>query len=134
MNFFLGKEVLPCNRGIFLSQARYILDILTRTKMIDAKPVHIPMASTTHLSAHEGDLFSDPTLYRSTVGALQYLCITRPKISFCVNKLSQFMHKPTILHWQSVKRLLRYIKQTIQYGLKFQETSLSHLKAFSDDD
>jgi hypothetical protein len=134
LNFFLGIEVLPCNRGMFLSQARYILDILTRTKMIDAKPVHTPMASTTHLSAHEGDLFSDPTLYRSTVGALQYLCITRPEISFCVNKLSQFMHKPTVLHWQSVKRLLRYIKQTIQYGLKFQKTSLSHLEAFSDAD
>jgi hypothetical protein len=44
LNFFLGIEVLPCDRGMFLSQVRYILDILTRTKMIDAKPVHTPMA------------------------------------------------------------------------------------------
>ena len=56
LNFFLGIEVLPCNHGMFLSRARYILNILSRTKMIDAKPVHTPMASTTHLSAHEGDL------------------------------------------------------------------------------
>jgi hypothetical protein len=52
------------------------------------------MAPTIHLSAYEGEIFVDPTLYKSTLGTLQYLCITRPDISFCVNKLSQFMHKP----------------------------------------
>jgi len=75
-------------RGVLLSQQRYILDILKRTKIIEAKPATSPMASSTHLSAFEGDLFNDPTLYRSTVGALHYLCITRPNISFSVNKLS----------------------------------------------
>jgi len=87
-NFFLGIEVLPYSRGVVLSQQRYILDILKRTKMTKAKPTTSPMASSTHLSAFEGDLFNDPTLYRSTVGALHYLCITRPDISFSVNKLS----------------------------------------------
>jgi hypothetical protein len=53
-----------------------MIDILTRTNMLDAKPVGTPMASSTQLSAYEGELFSDPTLFRSTLGALQYLCIT----------------------------------------------------------
>lgn len=81
--------------------------------MIEAKPTTSLMASSTHLSAFEGDLVDDPTIYQSTVGTLQYLCITRSDIYFSVNKLSQFMQKPIDLHWQSVKRLLRYLKRTI---------------------
>ena len=88
LNFFLGIEVLPCAHGVILSQQRYIMDILKCTKMVEAKPVTSPMATSTPLSTFEGDLFSDPTLYRSTVGALQYLCITRPDISFFVNSHS----------------------------------------------
>uniref|UniRef100_A0A2N9EZA0 Apple domain-containing protein n=1 Tax=Fagus sylvatica TaxID=28930 RepID=A0A2N9EZA0_FAGSY len=73
-------------------------------------------------------------LFRSTVGALQYLSLTRPDIAFTVNKLSQFMHKPTLLHWQSVKRLLRYLKHTITYGLQIFKSSCLDLQAFSDVD
>jgi hypothetical protein len=100
--------------------------------MTEAKPINCPMASSTHLSAHEGDLFSDPTLFRNTVGALQCLCITRPDISFCVNKLAQFMHNPTDLHWQAVKRLLRYLKQTVHFGLQFYCTDSASIQAYSD--
>ena len=70
--------------------------------MLEAKPVSTPMASSTNLSAYEGEPFPNHTLLRSTVGALQYLSITRPDIAFAVNKLSQFMHKLTQTHWQSV--------------------------------
>ena len=113
LKFFLGIEVLNSPNGVLLFQQCYIKDILSCTKMLDVKPVHTPMASSTSLSAHEGEPFSDHTLFRSTVGALQYLSITRPDIAFAVNKLSQFMHKPTQTHWQSMKRLLRYLKSTI---------------------
>jgi hypothetical protein len=134
LNFFLGVEVIPNSHGAMLSQQRYILDLLTRTKMIDAKPVTTPMASSTSLTAFDGEPFPDHTLFRSTVGALQYLSLTRPDIAFCVNKLSQFMHKPTLLHWQSVKRLLRYLKLTIQYGIQIYRNSNSSIHAFSDAD
>jgi hypothetical protein len=106
LKFFLGIEVIPSPNGVLLSQQRYIKDILSHTKMLDAKPVNTLMASSTSLLAHEGEPFPDHTLFRSTIGALQYLSITRPDIAFTVNKLSQFMHKPTQTHWQYVKRLL----------------------------
>jgi hypothetical protein len=134
LKFFLGVEVIPTTNGVLLSQQRYIKDILTRTKMLEAKPVTTPMASSTSLSAYEGEPFPDHTLFRSTVGALQYLSITRLDIAFCVNKLSQFMHKPTLTHWQSVKRLLRYLKHTIQFGLHIYRSSCNRLQAFSDAD
>ena len=102
--------------------------------MLEAKPVTTPMASTTSLSAFDGEPFPDHTLFRSTVGALQYLSITRPDIAFAVNKLSQFMHKPTLTHWQAVKRLLRYLKHTIQFGLQIYRSSCHTLQAFSDAD
>jgi hypothetical protein len=76
LNFFLGIKVIGTLGGSLLSQQRFILDILHRTHMVDAKLVSSPMSTTTSLSAFEGASFADPTLYRSIVGALQYLCIT----------------------------------------------------------
>uniref|UniRef100_A0A2N9HWG7 Reverse transcriptase Ty1/copia-type domain-containing protein n=1 Tax=Fagus sylvatica TaxID=28930 RepID=A0A2N9HWG7_FAGSY len=134
LKFFLGVKVIPTTNGVLLSQQRYIKDILTRTKMLEAKPITTPIFSSTSLSTYEGEPFPDHILFRSTVGALQYLSITRPDIAFCVNKLSQFMHKPTLTHWQSVKRLLRYLKHTIQFGLHIYRSSCNHLQAFSDAD
>ena len=102
--------------------------------MLKVNLVISPMAQSTSLFAFEGDPFSDVTLYRSTVGALQYLSITRLDISFIVNKLSQFMHRSTNIHWQSVKRLLCYLKQTIHFGLQLHRFKLHTLQAFSDAD
>ena len=88
LNFFLGVEVIPNSQGAMLSQQRYILYLLTRTKMVDAKLVTTPMASSSSLSTFDGKPFPDHTLFHSTVVALQYLSLTRPDIAFCVNKLS----------------------------------------------
>ena len=131
---FWVYKVLSTPHGILLSQQRYIMDLLIRTKMNEAKPITTPMASTTSLSTFEGEPFLDHTLYRSIVGALQYLGLTRPDIAFPVKKLSQFMQKPTLLHWQSVKRLLRYLKQTIYFGLHISCSSTPVIQAFSDVD
>lgn len=76
-------------------QHRYILDLLTRTNMVEAKPVSTPMQTTSKLTLHDSSLLADATQYKLIVGSLQYLAFTRPDISFAVNQLSQFMHQPT---------------------------------------
>ncbi|CAH9065651.1 unnamed protein product, partial [Cuscuta europaea] len=84
--------------------------------MQDARSILSPAEPGSRLSA-SGDPMDDPHLYRSIVGALQYVTITRPEISYAVNRVCQFMHAPTVTHWQAVKRLLRYLKGTITTGL-----------------
>ncbi|KAA8525964.1 hypothetical protein F0562_007936 [Nyssa sinensis] len=117
LSYFLGVEVIPNQHGILLSQRRYILDILARTKMTEAKPVLTPIPTSRPLMLTSGTPLTNPTEYRTIVGSLQYLLITRPDLAFIVNKLSQYMHKPTTNHWTFVKRLLRYLCGTVNEGL-----------------
>jgi hypothetical protein len=134
LHFFLGMEAIPTSEGLILSQQRYILDLLRKSNMSDAKPIKTPMSTAHSLYLFSGDPLSDPSSYRSLVEGLQYLSLTRPDISFAVNKVSQFMHRPTSLHLQAVKRTLRYLKSTISYGLLIRRSPSRHLQAFSDAD
>ena len=101
--------------------------------MVDAKPCSSPVATGTKLAPSDGDPLLDPTEYRSVVGALQYLTLTRPDLSYVVNQVCQYMHCPTTTHWTAVKRILRYIKGSSDHGLFFQPGSLS-LEAYFDAD
>ena len=84
----------------------------------------------------DGDLLSsdDATEYRSVVGALQYLTITRLNISYAVNRVCQYLHAPRTSHWSAVKRILRYLSHTVSYGLHLRSTASCALSAFSDAD
>ncbi|XP_071727199.1 secreted RxLR effector protein 161-like [Rutidosis leptorrhynchoides] len=119
--------------GIFLSQSKYAHDILTRAQLLDTKPIATPLSTSTYLTSN-GQPYADPTKYRSLVGALQYLTITRPDLSYAVNQVSQFLHAPTIDHFQAVKRILRYVKGTISYGLSFLHASSPNILGYSDAD
>lgn len=85
LNYFLGLEVTTSDAGLFLSQTKYAHDILHRAGLLDSKPTHTPLVAfeTFHTT---GQPFPDVTKYRSLVGALQYLTITRPDISYAVIK------------------------------------------------
>jgi hypothetical protein len=99
-----------------------------------AKPCSTPLTTSIPLSIHDSPAFEDPRLYRSVVGTLQYATITRPDISFAVNKVSQFMHMSTTNHWTVVKRILRYLKGTFTHGLLFKPVTSLELHAYSDAD
>ncbi|KAJ0580022.1 putative RNA-directed DNA polymerase [Helianthus annuus] len=134
LHHFLGIEVIPTSKGLFLSQHTHILNLLNRFKMDGAKPVNTPLSSSETLSQFDGSPTVDPTPYRQLVGSLQYLAFTRPDVSFAVNKLSQYMHCPTQLHWQALKRVLRYLKGTLYHGLFLNRGSSLDLKVFTDSD
>lgn len=85
--------------------------------MEGAKPQKTPIFHQTKLLELSSSRFSDLTLYRDIIGALQYLTITCPDIAYVVNKVCQFMHNPTDDHWVAIKQILRYLKSTPSNGL-----------------
>ena len=134
LHFFLGMEVIPTTTSLFLSQHKYIIDLLTKLNMHGAKEVTTPLSTTTVLKLLDGTSSVDSIEYMSIIGALQYLSLTRPDISFAVNKLFQFMHKPTVTHLTAAKRLLRYLKHTIFHGIHIRRDMASKFITYSDAD
>lgn len=87
--------------------------------MDKSKGSHTPMVTTCNLSAQVGSPVEDDSIYRSIIGTLQYIVITRPNITFAVNKVCQFMHKPLELHFKAIEQILRYLQNTLDHGLVF---------------
>ncbi|XP_021989264.1 uncharacterized mitochondrial protein AtMg00810-like [Helianthus annuus] len=131
---FLGIQVSQQSHGIFLSQAQYAKDIIARASMSACKPCTTPVDLSSKLSDTDGPLFSDPTLYRSLVGALQYLTFTRPDISYAVQQVCLFMHEPRDPHFAFMKRIIRYIQGTIDYGIRIIKSASCSLIAYFDAD
>jgi hypothetical protein len=134
LHFFLGVEVIPTKAGLFLTQHKYIRELLANSNMSGAKDISTPLSTSQSLQLVDGTAAVDSSEFRRIMGSLQYLSLTRPDISFAVNKLSQFMHKPTTTHWTATKRLLRYLKQTIFYGIQVHRAGPSVLHTYSDAD
>lgn len=111
----------------------YILDILKRVDMRNAKGISSPM-TTSSLSKYDGEPTMDHKLYRSVIGALQYATITRPDIAYSVNKVSQYMHSPLDSHWKAVKLILRYLAGTLNFYLHLKTSSSLDIMANSDSD
>ena len=133
LHYFLGIQISHITNGLILSQSKYITDLLCKTDMIDAKASLTPCLPYQRLSKDDGVSFDNPTLYRSIVGALQYLTFTRPDISFAVHQVCQFMQKPMVSHFIAIKLILRYLKGTLDYGMRYTSCSLD-LTAYSDAD
>ncbi|XP_038904428.1 uncharacterized mitochondrial protein AtMg00240-like [Benincasa hispida] len=102
--------------------------------MSDLKAAPLPSIMNKQLSLNSDTPLTDPLLYRSTIGALQYLTNTRPDITFMVNQLSQFLKCFTDTHWAAVKRLIRYLSGTKHYGFCIQPNSDLSISAFSNVD
>ena len=100
--------------------------------MSGCKPCKTPNFPNAHLLANDSPLLQDPTIYRSMVGALQYLTFTKPNISFAAQQACQFMGSPTSNHLQETKRILWYLQGSIHQGLAFTPGPLT-LSTYSDE-
>jgi len=129
--YFLGLQISYLPSGLFVSQTGYIIDLLGRVDLQHSKSCDTPCLPHHHLLKDDGQPYSHPQQYRSIVDALQYLTFTRPDIAFSVNQACQFMHNPMHSHVVAVKRILQYLKGTLDVGLHFQAGPLN-LQAYSD--
>lgn len=134
LSYFLGLEMLSSSDGLFLSQAKYASDLVSRAGLTDCKIEHTPLESNVRFTPQDGTLLDDATLYRQLVGSLIYLTVTRPDISYVVHLVSQFMAAPRSTHYAAVLQIIRYIKGTLFYGLHYSVASPLILRAYSDAD
>ncbi|XP_070015772.1 secreted RxLR effector protein 161-like [Nicotiana sylvestris] len=134
MSYYLGLEVKQMEDGIFISQESYTKEILKKFNMLDCNPVNTPMESGTKLSKFDKGEKVDPTFFKSLVGSLRYLTCTRPDILFAVGVVSRFMEASTSTHLKVTRRILRYLKGTIDFGLFYSSSSDFSLMGVCDSD
>ncbi|GJZ69144.1 ribonuclease H-like domain-containing protein [Tanacetum coccineum] len=133
LNYFLGISVTRTTSGIFLSQTKYATEILEQAQMLNCNPCRTPIDTEKKLGP-EGSPVTDPTLYRSLAGSLQYLTFTRPDLSYAVQQLCLYMHDPREPHLNAMKRVLCYLRGTTDLGLQLFRSTTSQLIAYSDAD
>ncbi|CAJ2632965.1 unnamed protein product [Trifolium pratense] len=134
MRYFLGIEVKQTKEGIFMFQQKYACEVLKRFNMESCNSVCNPIVPGNKLKKDEDGIACDSTSYKQMVGCLMYLLATRPDLAFSVCLVARFMERPTELHVAAVKRILRYVKGTVSYGLWFEKGKDDELVGWSDSD
>ncbi|GKB03632.1 retrovirus-related pol polyprotein from transposon TNT 1-94, partial [Tanacetum coccineum] len=132
LKYFLGIEVARSKAGIFLTQRKYAMDILTDSYLTGGRISEFSMEQHLHLNKTDGTLLPDPTPYHQLVGRLIYLNVTRPDIVYFVHVLSKFMQCPRTSHMDGAFRVLRYLKGSDGKGIPL--SSSSHLQISGDCD
>ncbi|GJZ34368.1 ribonuclease H-like domain-containing protein [Tanacetum coccineum] len=133
LNYFLGISAQRTKSGLFLSQSKFAEEILERAHMQHCNPCKTPVDTESKLGS-DGDSVSDPTLYHSLVGALQYLTFTRPDISYAVQQICLYMHDPRDPYFHALKRILRYVRGIIDRGLQLHVSYTIQFITFTDAD
>ncbi|GJR68598.1 putative ribonuclease H-like domain-containing protein [Tanacetum coccineum] len=134
LTFFLGLQVEQRKDGIFLSQDKYVYDILKKFGFTTVKTASTPMETHKSLSTNAAEPDVDVHLYRSMIGTLMYLTSSRPDIMFSVCACSIFQVTPKVSHMYAVKRIFRYLKGKPTLGLWYPKDSPMDLIAYSDSD
>lgn len=128
LQYFLGIEIARSKDGIFISQRKYILDLLQETGKLGCRPATTPMEKNWKEKLTEEDPPTNRERYQRIVGKLIYLSLTRPDIAYSVSQVSQFMHTPTIRHQNAVDQILRYLKGTPGKGMLYKKPTTERLR------
>eukprot|EP00253_Pinus_taeda_P014920 PITA_14920 len=134
LTYFLGLQIQQNEGGIFLSQTKYLKQILKKYGMKDAKPVCTPMVTGCSLSANDESASVHQPTYNSMIGSLLYLTGTRPDIMHAVGIVGRFQANPKETHLQAVKRIFKYLQGTQNYGLWYPRDIYLTLHAYTDAD
>lgn len=134
MHYFLGSEISQEEEVIFISQKKYVQDLLKKFKMYGCKVVATPLVPNEKLRKEDGTKSADASTYRSLIGSLLYLTATRPDIMYATSLLSRFMTSPSQVHYGSAKRLLRYLQGTVNFGIWYKPTLVANLIGYTDSD
>ncbi|GJU01522.1 putative ribonuclease H-like domain-containing protein [Tanacetum coccineum] len=134
LTFFLGLQVKQKEDGIFISQDKYVTEILKKFSFSDVKTASTPMETHKPLLKDADGEDIDECMYRSMIGSLMYLTSSRPDIMFTVCVCARFQVNPKVLHLHAVKRIFRYLKGQPKLGLWYPKDSPFDLVAYTDSD
>jgi hypothetical protein len=134
VTFFLGFQIKQAKEGAFISQTKYIHDILKKFGMGKVKPIKIPMGTNGYLDLDLDDTLADKKVYRSMIGSLLYLCASRPDIMFSVCIYERFQATSKDFHLRAVKRIMRYLVLTTNLVIWYPKGSHFELLGYSDVD
>ncbi|GJV33294.1 putative ribonuclease H-like domain-containing protein [Tanacetum coccineum] len=134
LTFFLGLQVQQKKDGIFISQDKYVGEILKKFGFIEVKTASTPMETQKPLLKDEDGEEVDVHMYRSMIGSLMYLTSSRPDIMFAVCACARYQVNPKVSHLHAVKRIFRYLKGQPKLGLWYPKDSPFDLVAYTDSD
>ncbi|GKD97527.1 putative ribonuclease H-like domain-containing protein [Tanacetum coccineum] len=134
LTFFLGLQVKQKEDGIFISQDKYVTEILKKFGFTDVKTASTPMETQKPLLKDEDGEEVDVHLYRSMIGSLMYLTSSRPDIMFVVCAYARYQVNPKVSHLHVVKRIFRYLKGQPKLGFWYLKDSPFDLVAYTDSD
>ncbi|XP_070003229.1 uncharacterized mitochondrial protein AtMg00810-like [Nicotiana sylvestris] len=134
MRYFLGLEVYQRSDGIFITQKKYALEVLQKFGMDKSNFVHNPIVPGFKLMKDADGIKVDKTYYKQIIGSLMYLTATRPDMIFAVSLISRYMENPTELHLQTAKGVLRYLKETVEFGIFYRKGGDDELVGYTDSD
>ncbi|KAK6124484.1 hypothetical protein DH2020_041765 [Rehmannia glutinosa] len=131
---YLGLQIKQCQEGIYISQSKYTKELLKKFGIEEGRTVSTPMATNVKIDKDEKGKSVDESKYRGMIGSLLYLTASRPDILHVVCICARFQSNPKESHMSAVKRIFRYLKGTIQYGLFYPKNENFSLKCYSDSD
>lgn len=134
MKYFLGIEVVQFDGGIFINQAKYVMEVLRRFGIKHSNFVENPMVPGFKISKDENGIEMDGSFLKQLIESMMYLTATRPDIMYVVSLLSRYMSRPTELHHLAAKRILRYLQGTTRFGILYGKGGSHELIGFTDID
>ncbi|KAJ9541999.1 hypothetical protein OSB04_028505 [Centaurea solstitialis] len=134
LTFFLGLQIKQSEKGIFINQGKYVLDMLKKFDLTSCTPMKTPMAPPLSLDKDSKGKPVDVTLYRGMIGSLLYLTASRPDIMYSTCLCARYQVEPKESHLTVVKRIFRYLKGTPNLGLWYSKDSGFDLTTYSDSD
>ncbi|XP_024007751.1 uncharacterized protein LOC112083880 [Eutrema salsugineum] len=132
LTYYLGIKVYQGKDGIEIKQEAYARRILKEAGLENCNPTQVPMEFDLKVSRAQGETEIDPMTYRRNVGCLRYLLHIRPDLAFSVGVASRYMPSPRKSHGEVMKHILRYLKGTSSYGLRFKREGSKKIVSFSD--
>ncbi|CAM8878671.1 unnamed protein product [Rhodiola kirilowii] len=134
MNYFLGLQVIQSKEGIFLTQAKYARNLVKKFGLAKATHKRTPAATHVKITKDDAGASMDQTLYRSMIGSLLYLTATRPDICQAVGVCARYQADPKESHLLQVKRIIKYVSGTADYGMWYTRDTSGCIVGYSDAD